>query len=112
MFRASFYEPFFSAMPLFKYRRFPRRKHFKSATTGVATKSMRNELNRLVHTMSEPANKKVSIFVSPFPMSRTNLALAGVRRGNAVFFLSLHALLGRKGCQSRVVSGPFFAFFL
>ncbi|KAJ7287773.1 UTP-glucose-1-phosphate uridylyltransferase [Mycena rebaudengoi] len=32
--------------------------HFKSATTGVATKSMRNELNRLVHTMSEPANKK------------------------------------------------------
>jgi len=50
-------------MPLFKYpvRRFRRRtaKHFKSATTGVATKSMRNELNRLVNTVSDPVTKKV-----------------------------------------------------
>ncbi|KAJ6587054.1 UTP--glucose-1-phosphate uridylyltransferase [Mycena vulgaris] len=45
-------------MPLFKYRRFPRRKHFKSAATGVATKSMRNELNDLVLTVAEPATKK------------------------------------------------------
>ncbi|PCH43933.1 UTP-glucose-1-phosphate uridylyltransferase [Wolfiporia cocos MD-104 SS10] len=32
--------------------------HFKSATTGVATKNMRNELNRLVNTVSDPTTKK------------------------------------------------------
>ncbi|CAL1707727.1 unnamed protein product [Somion occarium] len=32
--------------------------HFKSATTGVATKTMRNELNRLVNTVSDSATKK------------------------------------------------------
>ncbi|KAI0266824.1 UTP-glucose-1-phosphate uridylyltransferase [Gloeopeniophorella convolvens] len=33
--------------------------HFKSATTGVATKTMRNELNRLVQTISDPAARKI-----------------------------------------------------
>ncbi|KAL7281344.1 hypothetical protein ACG7TL_004653 [Trametes sanguinea] len=32
--------------------------HFKSATTGVATKNMRNELNRLVNTVSDPETRK------------------------------------------------------
>ncbi|KZT04671.1 UTP--glucose-1-phosphate uridylyltransferase [Laetiporus sulphureus 93-53] len=32
--------------------------HFKSATTGVATKNMRNELNRLVNTVSDSTTKK------------------------------------------------------
>ncbi|TFY83007.1 hypothetical protein EWM64_g1008 [Hericium alpestre] len=32
--------------------------HFKSATTGVATKTMRNELNRLVQTVQDPATKR------------------------------------------------------
>ncbi|EMD32141.1 hypothetical protein CERSUDRAFT_88416 [Gelatoporia subvermispora B] len=32
--------------------------HFKSATTGVAVKNMRNELNRLVNTVSDPTTKK------------------------------------------------------
>ncbi|KAI0051814.1 UTP-glucose-1-phosphate uridylyltransferase [Auriscalpium vulgare] len=32
--------------------------HFKSATTGVASKTMRNELNRLVQTVQDPAAKK------------------------------------------------------
>lgn len=36
-------------------------QHFKSATTGVATKSMRNELNRLVQTVSDPAAKRVCL---------------------------------------------------
>ena len=35
------------------------KQHFKSATTGVATKTMRNELNRLVQTVSDPAAKRV-----------------------------------------------------
>jgi UTP--glucose-1-phosphate uridylyltransferase len=33
--------------------------HFKSATTGVATKTMRNELNQLVQTVSDPNAKRV-----------------------------------------------------
>ncbi|KAJ7446197.1 UTP-glucose-1-phosphate uridylyltransferase [Mycena galericulata] len=45
-------------MPLFKSRRFYRRKNFRSPTTSVATKSMRNELNLLVQTISDPAAKK------------------------------------------------------
>lgn len=37
------------------------RQHFKSATTGVATKTMRNELNRLVNTVTDHHSKKVRI---------------------------------------------------
>ena len=33
-------------------------QHFKTATTGVATKNMRNELNRLVNTIQDPQEKK------------------------------------------------------
>jgi hypothetical protein len=36
-------------------------QHFKSATTGVASKTMRNELNRLVQTVSDPAAKRVCL---------------------------------------------------
>lgn len=32
---------------------------FKTATTGVAAKAMRNELGRLVATVEDPATKKV-----------------------------------------------------
>ncbi|THH19941.1 hypothetical protein EW146_g1313 [Bondarzewia mesenterica] len=41
-----------------RIRRFRRIKHFKSATTGVATKTMRNELNRLVQTVQDPLQKR------------------------------------------------------
>jgi hypothetical protein len=33
---------------------------FKSATTGVAAKTMRNELNRMVQGVTDPAKRKVS----------------------------------------------------
>lgn len=33
---------------------------FKSATTGVSAKAMRNELNRMVQGVEDPAKKKVS----------------------------------------------------
>ena len=33
---------------------------FKTATTGVAAKAMRNELGRLVASVQDPATKKVS----------------------------------------------------
>ncbi|KAJ6500028.1 UTP-glucose-1-phosphate uridylyltransferase [Mycena vitilis] len=46
-------------MPLFKYRRLNRRKqHFKASATAVETKSMRDELNQLVLTVSENDNRK------------------------------------------------------
>lgn len=32
---------------------------FKTATTGVAAKTMRNEISRLVATVDDPATKKV-----------------------------------------------------
>jgi hypothetical protein len=52
------------AMPLFKYRRLHRRKHAKVPSTGVATKSMRDELARLVETVAENANRKVCSIIS------------------------------------------------
>ncbi|KAJ6594036.1 UTP-glucose-1-phosphate uridylyltransferase [Mycena capillaripes] len=46
-------------MPLFKYRRLHRRKHFfKAVTAGAETKSMRDELTRLVQTVPENDNRK------------------------------------------------------
>lgn len=44
---------------IFRSLRSKRKQHFKSATTGVATKNMRNELNRLVNSVSDPETKKV-----------------------------------------------------
>ena len=42
-----------------------RKQHFKTATTGVATKNMRNELNRLVNTVPDPKARKVSVSTQP-----------------------------------------------
>ena len=36
-----------------------RKQQFKSATTGVASKNMRNEINRLVNTVADPQTRKV-----------------------------------------------------
>ena len=46
---------FLNVTRLIKYRIL---QHFKTATTGVATKNMRNELNRLVNTIEDPQEKK------------------------------------------------------
>lgn len=48
-----------------------RKQHFKSATTGVATKTMRNELNRLVNTVADPATRKVWVDFLPSQMKRS-----------------------------------------
>lgn len=39
-----------------------RKQHFKTATTGVATKNMRNELNRLVNSVSDTKMRKACIY--------------------------------------------------
>lgn len=36
---------------------------FKTATTGVAAKAMRNEIGHLVATVQDPATKKVDLLV-------------------------------------------------
>ncbi|KAG8762380.1 UTP-glucose-1-phosphate uridylyltransferase [Serendipita sp. 397] len=36
---------------------------FKSATTGVAAKSMKNELNKMASDIKDPANKRVRLTV-------------------------------------------------
>ena len=63
---------------------------FKTATTGVAAKAMRNEISRLVATVEDTATKKV-----PAPLPLTILYfidLAGVRHRDAIVLLPLHAL--------------------
>lgn len=42
---------------------------FKSATTGVAAKAMRNELTRMVAGVQDPAQKKVSLTSGPASVS-------------------------------------------
>lgn len=44
--------------------RFAAKQDFKSATTGVAAKAMRNELNALVSGIDDPAVRKVSLLLS------------------------------------------------
>jgi hypothetical protein len=48
--------------PVYHFRRAHRRatQRFKRLTTRLNSKSMRNEINRLVNTVSDPAAKKVA----------------------------------------------------
>jgi len=63
---------------------------FKTATTGVAAKAMRNEISRLVATVDDSATKKVS---APLPLIILDfIDFAGVRHRDAIVFLPLHAL--------------------
>ena len=61
------YHAFFRSLLRYPRRRKPK-QHFKSATTGVATKNMRNEIMRLVNTVSDPVTRKVrKLRWLPFP---------------------------------------------
>lgn len=42
---------------------------FKTATTGVAAKAMRNEIHRLVSTVDDPVTKKVCSFLRNPPLT-------------------------------------------
>ena len=89
---------------LFHSLRMFRKQHFKSATTGVATKNMRNELNRLVNTVTEPATRKVSFGFYPLEKSETRrIWMTGFRYGDAIVLLSLHSVSCREGSESGVV---------
>ena len=67
---------------------------FKTATTGVAAKAMRNEISNLVKTVSDPATKKVPSRprAPAITLLTRSPAITGVRHRDAVLLLSLHAL--------------------
>lgn len=69
---------------LFPFHRL--KKHFKSATTGVATKTMRNELNRLVNTVTitDSMTKRVSFY-----LVLTMITIVAI----VIDFVHLHRLL-------------------
>ena len=67
---------------------------------------MRNELNRLVQTVSDPNTKRVCLaaaymFISHRPRGQ------GVRHGDAVLLLPLYALSYREGQEPRPVCNPY-----
>ena len=53
---------------------------FKTATTGVAAKSMRNELSRLVSTIDDPVAKKVHSLSMPSVLSNSPLFRLSIRK--------------------------------
>jgi hypothetical protein len=76
---------------------------FRTATTGVIGKAMRNELSQLVNTVQDPQTKKASLLPHT-SISPLLIPISGVRYGNAVLFLSLHPLSCRACSGSRIVS--------
>lgn len=78
------------SLPRFRRRR-KRKQHFKSATTGVATKNMRNELNRLVNTVADPQTRKVRDCLSVQITSR---------------FLTRHGRRSIPRCSPSSISSP------
>ena len=87
---------------------------FKTATTGVAAKAMKNELSRLVDTVNDPSAKKVCPFLLLRLLVLTiECPLAGVQQRDAVVLLPLYALSRRPRegpgnvCD---VTKPFFLF--
>ena len=97
MFLLNFLFNFFMIRICAFLKRRRRKQHFKSATTGVATKTMRNELNRLVNTVTEPATRKVSFGFYPLEKSETRrIWMTGFRYGDAIVLLPLYALSRRE----------------
>lgn len=63
---------------------------FRTATTGVAAKTMRNEIGHLVATVSDPQTKRVRC--SLFLFSAHPMTSVGVRHRDAGVLLPLHPL--------------------
>ena len=66
---------------------------------------MRNELNRLVQTTSDPNTKRVCPSASHMLASHRPRD-QGVRHGDAVIFLPFYALSSREGQEPRAVCNP------
>ena len=58
----------------------PSQMDFKTATTGVAAKAMRNEISNLVRSVSDPATKKVYSPSPPLHPTSNSLIASDHRR--------------------------------
>jgi hypothetical protein len=67
---------------------------------------MRNELNRLVQTVSDPNTKRVCLVAAYMLVSHRPRG-QGVRHGDAVLLLPLYALSLREGQEPRPVCNPY-----
>ena len=79
---------------------------FKTSTTGVAAKAMRNELSALVNTVEDPETKKVRTLIHFMPLRSEIDAIAqnqGLRHRDAVLLLPLHPLSFRPRSPPRTV---------
>jgi hypothetical protein len=76
---------------------------FRTATTGVIGKAMRNELSQLVNTVHDPQTRKASLLPPPTSIPPLLIQISGLRYGNAVLFLSFHPLPCRACSGSRIV---------
>lgn len=64
---------------------------FKTATTGVAAKAMRNELGRLVSSVSDQSTRKVrGEMIRSEGVGILTSRSTGIRCGDAIFFRSFH----------------------
>ena len=70
---------------------------FKTATTGVAAKAMRNELSNLVKSVSDAQTKKVR-YPSADLFRVVLIMITAIRRRDAILLLPLHAL-SRQACK-------------
>lgn len=64
---------------------------FKSATTGVAAKAMRNELNKMVAGIEDPVARKVRMIFVSMVLSYTG---SGIRCRNVTVLLAVQSVLG------------------
>ena len=76
---------------------------FRTATTGVIGKSMRNELSQLVNTVPDSQTRKASSVSKIYSHINIDLSV-GLRHRNAVLFLSLHPLSCRACSGSGIVN--------
>jgi UTP--glucose-1-phosphate uridylyltransferase len=85
---------------------------FRTATTGVAAKTMRNEISHLVATVSDPQTKKVYLFVVVLVHALMTYRI-GIRHGDASVLLPLHPLSLRACKEPGPVRGnPLGTYFL
>ena len=76
---------------------------FKTATTGVAAKAMRNEISNLVKTVSDPATRKVRRVDATLPPPRSHRSQAFDTEMQSFFYLFTRYLAKRANAQEMYV---------
>lgn len=91
------------------FRRFRRRaaQRFASYTSGPATKAMRNEINKLVDSISDPTAQKVKLFGSGDLYAHRAQAFAAEMQG----FMHLYKQFVGEGANSEHLFVDFIYFW-